>query len=74
MSKEKRRCISVDDLFLDIKPYPNVEISTCKSCNRLTENWITKWPESKIILWLCKDCEQHESKYNFLKHFYFSSE
>jgi hypothetical protein len=43
-------------------PKPSVDISLCKTCNKMTDKWFCAWPKSREIIWKCKECSEKEGK------------
>jgi hypothetical protein len=44
------------------RPKPNVDVSLCIVCNKMTDLWSTGYPKDKKITWKCKECREKEAK------------
>lgn len=40
---------------------PSVDISLCRKCDKMTDNW---YVQSSVIIWMCKDCRDKISEQN----------
>jgi hypothetical protein len=45
-------------------PKPNVDISLCQACNRMTDDWYSEWPKETKIIWICKKCRDEKAAKN----------
>jgi hypothetical protein len=43
-------------------PKPDVEVSLCIKCDKMTDNWYTYWPENSEIIWMCRECQEKLAK------------
>jgi hypothetical protein len=51
-----------DQYFTKNAPKPNVDVSMCETCGKMTDVWSTGWPKDKKITWKCKDCREKEAR------------
>lgn len=41
---------------------PNVDVSLCKICNKMTDIWSSGWSKDHKIIWMCKECREAQAK------------
>jgi len=51
----------IGDLLHRAGPKPEVDISMCEKCGKMTDNWISHWPKSRLIVWRCKECARTQA-------------
>ena len=61
-NKEKLIKTLLSNYISKNSPKPSVDVSLCKTCNKMTDKWFCAWPKSREIIWRCKECHEEEIK------------
>ena len=43
-------------------PKPDIDVSLCAICDKMTDNWYTQWPKDREIIWMCRECQDELAK------------